>query len=59
MTNIDLLTKSELLNLISKIEVELFQLRFKKATRQKFNSHQIKLKKKQIAKLKTLLAEKI
>ena len=40
---------------IIKTEKELFNLRFKKATRQSFKSHEVKEKKRQLAHLKTIL----
>jgi large subunit ribosomal protein L16 len=40
---------------IIKTETELFNLRFKKATRQNFKSHEIKSAKRRLAQLKTLL----
>jgi len=40
---------------IIKTENELFNLRFKKATRQTFKVHEIKKSKRRLAQLKTLL----
>lgn len=40
---------------IIKTEKELFNLRFKKATRQSFKSHEVKEKKRQLVHLKTIL----
>ena len=40
---------------IIQTEKELFNLRFKKATRQTFKSHEIKYSKRRLAQLKTLL----
>ena len=40
---------------IIQTEKELFNLRFKKATRQNFKSHEIKYSKRCLAQLKTLL----
>ena len=40
---------------IIKAEKELFNLNFKKATRQPFKSHEIKFTKRRIAQLKTVL----
>lgn len=40
---------------IIQTEKELFNLRFKKATRQNFKSHEIKYSKRRLAQLKTLL----
>jgi large subunit ribosomal protein L29 len=45
----------EISEAIIKTENELFNLRFKKATRQDFKSHQIKYQKRKLAQLKTLL----
>ena len=54
-TEIISLSNTEISEAISKIENELFNLRFKKATRQNFKSHEIKHKKRRLAQLKTLL----
>ena len=43
---------------ILKTEKELFNLRFKKATRQPFKAHEIKNTKRRIAQLKTFLTLK-
>ena len=43
----------------SETENELFNLRFKKATRQNFKSHEIKHKKRRLAQLKTLLTLRV
>nr|YP_010594920.1 ribosomal protein L29 [Stephanopyxis turris]WAJ57655.1 ribosomal protein L29 [Stephanopyxis turris] len=43
---------------ILKTEKELFNLRFKKATRQPFKAHEIKNTKRRIAHLKTFLTSK-
>lgn len=43
---------------ILKTEKELFNLRFKKATRQPFKAHEIKNTKRRIAQLKTFLTSK-
>jgi large subunit ribosomal protein L29 len=48
-------SNSEICEEIVKIEKELFNLRFKKATRQSFKSHQIKYTKRRLAHLKTIL----
>jgi ribosomal protein L29 len=40
---------------IIEAETELFNLRFRQATRQSFKSHQIKNTKRRLAQLKTLL----
>ena len=54
-TDIISLSNTEISEAIIETENELFNLRFKKATRQSFKSHEIKQKKRQLAQLKTLL----
>nr|WAJ57523.1 ribosomal protein L29 [Actinocyclus sp. (in: diatoms)] len=54
-TDIISFSNNEISNAIIKTEKELFNLRFKKATRQSFKSHEIKEKKRQLAHLKTIL----
>ena len=49
------LSNTEISNAIIKTEKELFNLKFKKATRQQFQSHQIKFAKRRLAQLKTVL----
>ena len=49
------LYNSEITEKIIQTEKELFNLRFKKATRQTFKSHEIKYAKRRLAQLKTLL----
>ena len=49
----------ELIDELKKAEKALFDLRFKKATRQSFKSHEIKATKKEVARIKTLLREKV
>jgi len=49
------LSNTEISEEILKFEKQLFTLRFKKATRQSFKSHEIKHTKRQLAHLKTLL----
>jgi large subunit ribosomal protein L29 len=49
------LSNDEILEEILKTEKELFNLKFKKATRQSFKSHTIKYTKRRLAQLKTLL----
>ena len=49
------LSNTEISQAIIETENELFQLRFKKATRQSFKSHNIKHTKRRLAQLKTLL----
>ena len=58
-TELLLLSNTEISEAIIETENELFSLRFKKATRQKFNSHEIKHKKRQLAQLKTLLTSRL
>ena len=54
-TDIISLSNAEISEAIIKTENELFNLRFKKATRQSFKSHQIKHTKRRLVQLKTLL----
>ena len=49
------LSNVEISDAIIKAEKELFNLKFKKATRQPFNSHEIKFTKRRVAQLKTVL----
>jgi large subunit ribosomal protein L29 len=49
------LSNVEISDAIIETENKLFQLRFKKATRQNLKSHEIKHTKRQLAQLKTLL----
>ena len=49
------LSITEIKDEILKTESEIFNLRFKKATRQTYKSHQFKNKKRKLAQLKTLL----
>ena len=49
------LSNTEISESIIETEKELFNLRFKKATRQSFKSHNIKYTKRRLAQLKTLL----
>lgn len=58
-TDIISLSKIEISEAIVKTETELFNLRFKKATRQSFKSHEIKNAKRRLAQLKTLLTLKL
>jgi large subunit ribosomal protein L29 len=53
------LSALEISKAIIETENELFNLRFKKATRQSFKSHEIKHKKRRLAQLKTLLPLRI
>jgi large subunit ribosomal protein L29 len=54
-TDIILLSNTEISEAIIETENQLFNLRFKKATRQSFKSHEIKKAKRRLAQLKTLL----
>lgn len=45
----------QLMGQLQSIEKELFDLRFKKATRQPFKSHKIKQLRRQVAQIKTRL----
>lgn len=54
-SNIISLSNAEISEAIIEAENQLFNLRFKKATRQSFKSHEIKYIKRRIAQLKTLL----
>ena len=49
------LSNTEISDAIIKTEKELFNLKFKKATRQPFKSHEIKFAKRRLAQLKTIL----
>jgi ribosomal protein L29 len=59
ITDILLFSNDEISNAIIQIEKELFYLRFKKATRQSFNSHEIKQKKCKLVHFKTVLASRL
>jgi large subunit ribosomal protein L29 len=54
-TDIISLSNTEISEAIIETENQLFNLRFKKATRQSFKSHEIKHAKRRLAQLKTLL----
>ena len=56
-SNMSMSTK-ELIKELKEAEKVLFDLRFKKATRQPFKPHQIKATKKKVAILKTILRAK-
>ncbi len=58
-TDINELSKNQISESIIETENKLFNLRFKKATRQNFKSHEIKTSKRRIAQLKTLLTSKV
>jgi len=49
------LSNHEISDAVIKAEKELFNLKFKKATRQPFKSHEIKFTKRRLAQLKTVL----
>jgi ribosomal protein L29 len=49
------LSNTDISEAIMKTDNQLLTLRFKKATRQSFKSHEIKTAKRQLAQLKTLL----
>lgn len=53
------LSTAEISTAIIETETDLFQLRFKKATRQTFKSHKIKSAKRRLAQLKTLLTLRV
>lgn len=55
ISDIKSLSDTEIAETIIKTEKELFDLRFKKATRQPFKSHQIKHTKRRLAHLKTVM----
>ena len=57
ISNMSMSTK-ELIKELKEAEKVLFDLRFKKATRQPFKPHQIKATKKKVATLKTILRAK-
>ena len=58
-TDIISLSNAELSEAIIETENQLFNLRFKKATRQNFKSHEIKYAKRRLAQLKTLLTSRL
>ena len=53
------LSESEISKAINEAEKKLFDIRFKKATRQNFKPHEIKMTKRGISQLKTLLTLKV
>jgi large subunit ribosomal protein L29 len=55
-TDIISLSNTELSEAVIETENDLFNLRFKKATRQSFKSHEMKRTKRRLAQLKTLLS---
>ena len=54
-TKITSLSNTEISEVIIETENDLFNLRFKKATRQNFKAHELKHTKRRLAQLKTLL----
>jgi large subunit ribosomal protein L29 len=58
-TDIISLSNIEISEAIIETEKQLFNLRFKKATRQNFKSHDIKNAKRKLAQLKTLLTVRL
>ena len=58
-TDIISLSNVEISEAIIETENQLFNLRFKKATRQNFKSHEIKFAKRRLAQLKTLLSSRL
>nr|WAK84945.1 ribosomal protein L29 [Amicula sp. isolate GU52X-4 cfCalB7] len=58
-TNIISLSNTEISEAIIETEKQLFNLRFKKATRQSFKSNEIKTAKRRLAQLKTLLISRL
>ena len=53
------LSNEKISEAIIETENQLFNLRFKKATRQNFKSHEIKFAKRRLAQLKTLLTSRL
>ena len=53
------LSNDEISEPIIETENQLFNLRFKQATRQTFKSHEIKNAKRRLAQLKTLLTSRL
>jgi len=58
-TDIISLSNAEISEAIIETENQLFNLRFKKATRQNFKSHEIKFAKRRLAQLKTILSSRL
>ena len=58
-TDIISLSNTEISEAIIETENRLFNLRFKKATRQTFKSHEVKNAKRRLAQLKTLLTVRL
>jgi len=57
--DIKLLSNTEISEKIIQVEKELFDLKFKKATRQPFKPHEILYAKRVLAQLKTLLSQRL
>jgi len=53
------ISNSEIAKNIIQLEKKLFDLKFKKATRQSFKSHEIKYTKRNITQLKTILTQRL
>jgi large subunit ribosomal protein L29 len=58
-TDIISFSNKEISEAILETENKLFNLRFKKATRQSFKSHEIKNAKRRLAQLKTILTVRL
>ena len=58
-TDILSLSNTEISEAIIETENQLFNLRFKKATRQIFKPHEIRSSKRRLAQLKTLLTQRL
>jgi len=58
-TDLISLSNTQISEAILETENQLFNLRFKKATRQTFKSHEIKNAKRRLAQLKTLLTVRL
>lgn len=58
-TDIISFSNAEISEAIIETENKLFNLRFKKATRQSFQSHEIRHTKRRLAQLKTLLTSRL
>ena len=58
-TEIIALSNNEISEAIIETENQLFNLRFRQATRQTFKSHEIKNTKRRLAQLKTLLTSRL
>ena len=57
--DIIVLSNDQISEAIIETENQLFNLRFKQATRQNFKSHEIKNAKRRLAQLKTLLTSRL